>query len=46
MPGLFQTDTTQMNLLNVLFIGKNEIDKNYFCNLIFNENCDDIYLGE
>ena len=31
--------------IKVLFIGKNEIDKNYFCNLIFNENCDDIYLG-
>jgi len=32
--------------LRVLFIGKNEMDKNYFCNLIFNEHYDEIYLGK
>jgi hypothetical protein len=32
--------------MKVLFIGKNEVDKNYFCNLLFNENFDEIYLGK
>lgn len=32
--------------IRVLFLGKNEIDKNYFCNLIFNKNYDEIYLGK
>jgi hypothetical protein len=32
--------------MKVLFIGKNKIDKNYFCNLIFKENYDETYLGK
>ena len=32
--------------MRVLFIGKNEINKNYFCNLLFNKNFDEIYLGK
>ena len=30
----------------VLFFGENKTDKNYFCNLIFNEKYDEIYLGK
>lgn len=33
--------------IKVFFAGKpNEIDKNYFCSLIFNENYDENYLGK
>jgi hypothetical protein len=32
--------------MKVLFIGKNEEDKNYFSNLLFNEKFDEIYLGK
>jgi hypothetical protein len=32
--------------MSVLFIGNDERDKNYFCNLLFNENFDDYYLGK
>ena len=32
--------------MKVLFIGKNELDKNYFGHLIFNGNFDEIYLGK
>ena len=32
--------------IKILFLGKNEINKNYFCNLIFNESFDETYLGK
>ena len=32
--------------MKILFLGKNETDKNYFCNLIFNESFDETYLGK
>lgn len=32
--------------MKILFLGKNEIDKNYFSKLIFNESFDETYIGK
>jgi hypothetical protein len=41
----YSTKTQTEECITALFIGGSEIEKNYFCHLIFDENFDATYLG-